>query len=74
MVSDRHISDNKCFATFIQCLGAASCKSEVLSNSFVVDKIEELRNRQLSLEDISHSEGIFPTQKDLDHYLGEFLK
>ena len=72
MVGDRHVPDPASFATFVQCLGAARLKNndDLLSNKFVVERIQEMKNRQILLQDIYNVEGIFPLQKDLDHFLG----
>ena len=72
MLSDRHVPDEGCYATFVQCVGAASSKigADVLSDKFIAEKIREIRGSELSLQNISASEGIFPTQQDLENFLG----
>jgi len=74
MLSDRHSPDEGCYASFIQCVGAASSKNDanVLSDKFVAEKVREIRVNEFSLSDISASEGIFATQRDLDNFIGEW--
>jgi hypothetical protein len=74
MVADRHVPDPAAFASFVQCLGSGHLKSNsddlLLSNKFVVDRIQEMKTREISLQDVYNAEGIFPLQKDLDNFLG----
>ena len=75
MLSDRHAADESCYATFVQCVGVAASKNnaDVLNEKFVAEKVREIRGSDFSLSDISASEGIFPTQRDLENFLGEII-
>lgn len=75
MLSDQHLADEAAYATFIQCIGAATLKTDVniLGDKFVAKKMNEIRTCQISLEDIYHTVGAFPTEKDLNYFLGKIF-
>lgn len=74
MVNDHHIPDAVCYARFVQCLGASHNKNNVLSAPFVAETIGDMKNNQISLRDVSQIEGIFPLKRDLDNFLGMWIK